>query len=177
MLLQGLTSERASIAVDGPCVASALRNPDLYLAGHRVDLVSSAAAFAEQVPGLSESDVTAVGFFLGFLNAEDRIGYWLHHPDPPGEDAAAVAARIRAFAESLGDARVRRAELVVGITHSPVLRALALRYLSSDPGEPGHLDGYLLRPAPDRSPALQVSPVRYGDARARSGAPGSGTRS
>ena len=38
----------AGVPVTGPDVAFALRNPDLYLAGARVDMVSSAEAFAAQ---------------------------------------------------------------------------------------------------------------------------------
>jgi broad specificity phosphatase PhoE len=34
---------------------------------------------------------------------------------------------------------------VLCVTHSPVLRALALRLLGSDPGEPDHLSGFALQ--------------------------------
>jgi broad specificity phosphatase PhoE len=146
MLLRGFTGARPSTVVTGPSVSPALRNPDLYLAGHRVDMVSTASAFAEQVPGVSEADVTSVDFFASFLASEDRIGCWLYHPDPPGDNAAAVAARVRQFALSLGHVRARQPDLVVGVTHSPVLRAVASCYLGSDPGEPGHLHGYSVRP-------------------------------
>ena len=47
--------------VIGPKVAFALRNPDLYLAGVRVNMVSSAGALAEQVDGLSAEDVDSLG--------------------------------------------------------------------------------------------------------------------
>ena len=149
MLLNGLTGASPSTVVTGPSVASALRNPDLYLAGRRVDMVSTAAAFAEQVPGVTEADVTSVEFFASFLRSDDRIGCWLHHTDPPGDNAAAVAARVRQFALSLGHARAGQPDLVVGVTHSPVLRAVAVHYLGSDPGEPGHLHGYSVRPVAD----------------------------
>ncbi len=43
--------------VDGPHDSFALRNPDMYLAGTRVNMVSSAAALAEQVPGMTEEQV------------------------------------------------------------------------------------------------------------------------
>ena len=51
----------AEVLEDG--VAFALRNPDLYLAGVRVDMVSSEAAFAAQIPGFTEADVAKVEFF------------------------------------------------------------------------------------------------------------------
>jgi broad specificity phosphatase PhoE len=162
MLLRGLTRASPSTVVTGPSVASALRNPDLYLAGHRVDMVSTAAAFAEQVPGVTEADVTSVDFFAGFLRSEDRVGCWLYHTHPPGDNAAAVAARVRQFALSLGHARTGQPDLVVGVTHSPVLRAVAAHYLGSDPGEPGHLHGYFLRPLADRSCDLHFAAIRLG---------------
>jgi broad specificity phosphatase PhoE len=137
----------AGAAVTGPEVAFALRNPDLYLAGHRVDMVSSPEAFAAQVPGLAPGLVTEVPFFAGFLTAPDRIEFWLRSADPPGDGAAAVAARIAAFARSLGD--VNRADVVVAVTHSPVLRAVAVGGGLDDPGEPPYLTGYSVDPAGD----------------------------
>lgn len=135
----GLAAAGASVA--GPDVAFALRNPDLYLAGARVDMVSSAEAFAEQVPWLAADDVLAVPFFAGFLTAPDRIEYWLRSAKPPGDDCAGVAARIAAFARSLGD-RGTGADTVVAVTHSPVLRAVAVGFGLEDPGEPPYLTGY-----------------------------------
>ena len=128
-------------SVAGPDVAFALRNPDLYLAGARVDMVSSAGAFAAQVPWLSAEDVLGVPFFAGFLTAPDRIEFWLRSPAPPGDDTAAVAARIVAFARSLGDAGTR-ADTVVAVTHSPVLRAVGVGLGLDDPGEPPYLTGF-----------------------------------
>ena len=87
--------------VDGPTEAFALRNPDLYLAGTRVDMVSTAAAFAEQVPGISEEDVARAPFYAAFVAAPDRIGWWLRHPSPPGDDTPAVRKRVTDFAVSL----------------------------------------------------------------------------
>ncbi len=144
LLAQGLGSADPSRPVVGPDVAFALRNPDLYLGGARVDMVSSAAAFAEQAPGLTEGDVLSVPFFAGFLDAADRIGWWLQHDRPPGDDAAAVTTRVASFARSLGDGVAVAAPTVVGITHSPVLRAVAAQLLGSDPGEPPYLHGYAL---------------------------------
>lgn len=143
-LLHGLTSARRSIRASGLAVTLALRNPDLYLAAQRVEMVSTAAAFADQVPGLRAADVTRVRFYAGFLSAPDRIGYWVNSADPPGEGPDAVAARIIAFAASLDHAPGLAASMVVGVTYSPVLRAVARHYLGTDPGEPGYLSGYCL---------------------------------
>jgi broad specificity phosphatase PhoE len=126
-------------AVAGPAVAFALRNPDLYLGGVRVDMVSSAAALAEQVPHLSAAEAGRVAFFADFLMQADRVGWWARHPDPPGDDASAVHRRIMSFARSLAD--TTGPPLVVAVTHSPVLRACALAGLGYDPGEPAWLAG------------------------------------
>jgi broad specificity phosphatase PhoE len=128
----------------GPDVAFALRNPDLYLAGARVDMVSSPEAFADQVPELTADQVRAVAFFAGFLAAPDRIEFWLRHEAPPGDDSAAVAARIAAFARSLADGSPP--DTVVAVTHSPVLRAVAVHLAGEDPGEPPYLTGYEVLP-------------------------------
>jgi broad specificity phosphatase PhoE len=120
----------------------AIRNPDLYVAGQRVEMVSSAEALAEQLsaPHVDPATVSKHPFFSGFWAAPDRIGYWVEHPDPPGEDAVAVARRQMTFAMSLPEARGDRPVRYVLSTHSPVLRAILLAYLSEDPGEPGYLE-------------------------------------
>jgi hypothetical protein len=123
-----------------PAPAFGLRNPDLYLAGERVEMVSTAEAFADQVPGMTAAAVLAVPFFAGFLSAADRIGFWLGCTDPPGDTAPGVAARIAAFAGSLRDHETP--ETVFGVTYSPVLRAVARRCTGEDPGEPAYLRGY-----------------------------------
>jgi broad specificity phosphatase PhoE len=120
----------------------AIRNPDLYVAGQRVEMVSSAEALAEQLsaPPVDPATVSEHPFFSGFWAAPDRIGYWVEHPDPPGEDPAAVARRQMTFAVSLREAREDRPVRYVLSTHSPVLRAILLAYLGEDPGEPGYLE-------------------------------------
>ena len=143
----------AGAAVDGPAVAFALRNPDLYLAGVRVNMVSSAAALADQVPQLSPEEAAHVPFFAGFLAEDDRVGWWAHHPDPPGDDTPAVYRRIMAFARSLADTAGPPA--IVAVTHSPVLRACALAGLNRDPGEPAWLAGLEARIGPGQ--AVQLS--------------------
>jgi broad specificity phosphatase PhoE len=137
-----LVAEGLAGAVTGPEVAFGLRNPDLYLGGVRVDMVSSPEAFAEQVPGLSTDDVLAVPFFEGWFSAPDRIEWWVNHQTPPGERAADVAGRVVAFATSLGDLGAAAPDTVLCVTHSPVLRAVALQFTGTDPGEPPYLNGY-----------------------------------
>jgi broad specificity phosphatase PhoE len=127
--------------VDGPRVAFALRNPDLYLGGVRVDMVSTPAALAEQVAGMGEEDAAAAPFFAEWLAATDRVGWWVRHPDPPGDDAATVRRRIQDFARSLTALGPDTAQTTVAVTHSPVLRACALAVLDADPGEPDWLAG------------------------------------
>ena len=155
----GLTAADPDLVVGRPTVAFALRNPDLYLAGERVDMVSSAQALADQVPGLSADAVAAVPFFADFLGTPDRIGRWVEEPLPPGDDVAAVAARIVAFGSSLGDSGPAAPATVVAVTHSPVLRAVAVARLGQDPGEPPYLEGYALDVTDARSAAVvQFSP-------------------
>jgi broad specificity phosphatase PhoE len=138
----GLVAGDDSVHVTAPQVAFALRNPDLYLAGERVDMVSSAEAFAAQVPGMSPEEVLAVPFYSGFLGAPDRIAHWVDSARPPGDDVTRVAARIVDFARSLGDRGPAAPETVLAVTHSPVLRAVAVALLGKDPGEPAYLHGY-----------------------------------
>jgi broad specificity phosphatase PhoE len=145
----------AGAAVDRPRVAFALRNPDIYVAGERVDMVSSAAALAEQVPGMTVDEAAAVAFFAEFYDHPDRIGWWLRLVDVPGDDAQTVARRIGHFAASLPDRTTRPAELTIGVTHSPVLRACALAHLGHDPGEPEWLTGLELSVSSDRAVAVR----------------------
>ena len=152
---RGAREAGAEVLEDG--VAFALRNPDLYLAGIRVDMVSSEAAFAAQVPGFTEADVAKVAFFTEWLTVPDRVGWWVRHTQPPGDDAAAVAARIRTFAGSLAD-RDDATAFTVGITHSPVLRACALEVAGTDIGEPNWLAGLEAEISADRSVRLQLLP-------------------
>jgi broad specificity phosphatase PhoE len=140
--------------VDGPTEAFALRNPDLYLAGVRVDMVSTAAAFAEQVPGLSEEEVARASFYAGFVAAPDRIGWWLRHPSPPGDDTAAVRKRITHFAVSLADYPGPGPDLTVAVTHSPIIRACALSACPQDPGEPPWVGGVEITVSPDHNPRV-----------------------
>jgi broad specificity phosphatase PhoE len=150
-------ARRAGAVVDGPTECFALRNPDLYLAGVRVDMVSSEEAFAAQIPGFTEADVAKVAFFTEWLTVPDRVGWWVRHPEPPGDDAAAVAARIRTFAGSLAD-REDDTAFTVAVTHSPVLRACGLDVAGRDIGEPAWLAGLEAEIGTDRSVTLRLLP-------------------
>src|SRR5690554_2987052 len=117
----------------------AIRNPDLYLAGHRVEMVSNGAAMARQLPEglMTGEEVETLGFFGEFFVAPDRIGYWLRHPSPPGEDVRAVSRRVVQFSASLGHLRNGDAVTVIAVSHSPVLRAVLVDAMGlDDPGEP-----------------------------------------
>jgi broad specificity phosphatase PhoE len=120
----------------------AIRNPDLYVAGQRVEMVSSAEALAQQLsaPPVDPETLSEHPFFREFWASADRIGYWVEHPDPPGEGTVAVARRQMTFAMSLLDRPENRPVRYVLSTHSPVLRAILLCYTGEDPGEPGYLE-------------------------------------
>lgn len=136
--------EKGGGGTEGPTVAHALRNPDLYLAGYRVNMVSSHDAFAAQVPGLEAGEVADLDFYSQFVAAPDRIGWWLQHADPPGEGASSVAARIRAFARSLTNPYRPERRVFAAVTHSPLLRAVGLDALGYDIGEPDWISGLVL---------------------------------
>jgi broad specificity phosphatase PhoE len=127
--------------VTGPADAFALRNPDMYVAGTRVNMVSSAGSLAEQVPGMTAAQAAAHEWFAPFFTAPDRIGWWLGQAEPPGETGADLVRRIAAFARSLADRGPLAGRLVVGVTHSPVLRAVLRHTTGADPGEPGYVTG------------------------------------
>jgi broad specificity phosphatase PhoE len=124
-----------------PAEHLAIRNPDLYVGGHRVEMVSSARAMAEQTApyGIDAEKLLEIPFLRGFWEAQDRIGYWVNHSDPPGEDADTVARRVLTFAVSLLDLPRTQPRRYICVTHSPVMRAFIRRYLlGQDPGEPGY---------------------------------------
>ena len=116
----------------------AIRNPDLFVAGQRVEMVSSAEALSEQLrtPPVAPKALRGHPFFREFWATPDRIGLWVGHPDPPGEDSCAVARRQLAFAASLAEIENAGPVRYVLVTHSPILRAILSAVLGEDPGEP-----------------------------------------
>lgn len=137
-LADGARSSGADVS--GPAEAYAMRNPDLYVAGTRVSMVSSAEALAAQVPGMSSDEAAKVPFFKAFFSASDRIKCWLDCEAPPGEGAADITTRIDHFAKSLMDGAGAN-DLTIGVTHSPILRAVMIATLGEDPGEPAWVSG------------------------------------
>lgn len=156
-LARGLAD--AGVEFTGPDIAFALRNPDLYVLGTRVNMVSSPEALAQQVEGLSPADVASLPFFPEFFESSDRIGWWLTHSSPPGEVASSVAERVTAFAFSLADPVPHQPDVTVAVTHSPLLRAVAQRYLSGDIGEPAWVSGLLMKIEPDSEIEVEVFEV------------------
>lgn len=128
--------------VGDPVVSFALRNPDLYLGGHRINMGEGAATLAAQSPAVVEDDVLASSFYAGFLDAKDRIGYWLEHGNPPGENARDVGVRVDMFARSLADVPAWEGKIVVAISHSPVMRAVRYHHWGAYSREPPFLHGY-----------------------------------
>jgi broad specificity phosphatase PhoE len=137
----------------------ALRNPDLYLGGERVSMVSTAEAFAEQTVHLTAADVDAAPFFKEWLHHPERVGFWVAHKTPPGDDAASVQRRIAAFATSLYDVPAWRARSIVAITHSPVLRSVGLGLRGTDGGEPPYVNGYAFTVTADSLLIDEVAPA------------------
>lgn len=124
-----------------------LRNPDLYLAGSRVEMGSALEFFASQcdILDMTPDSVSAQSFFNEFLNAPDRIEYWVFHENPPGEDAAAVAKRVLQFARSFLAADAAHDLVVCCVTHSPVMRAILHKGLGlADTGEPDWVEEIVL---------------------------------
>src|SRR6266699_3862130 len=109
-----------------PVEHCALRNPDIYVAGSRIELVSTPEAVAEQLPetGLSPQELARLSFLHGFWG----------DPDLPR----------------------RQPGRYICVTHSPVLRAFLRRYLvGHDPGEPDYLEAVDLHFAPDGTLTLR----------------------
>jgi len=146
-----------------PTEHRALRSPDLYVGGNRVEMVSSAQAMAEQTAsyGIDAERLLKIPFLRGFWEVHDRIGYWVSHPDPPGEDADAAARRVLTFATSLLDLPYERPRRYICVTHSPIMRAFLRRYLmGQDPGEPGYGESIDMLFAENGSLTLRYREVR-----------------
>jgi broad specificity phosphatase PhoE len=135
--------EQPEVYLSPPMEHWAIRNPDIYIAGTRIELVSTAEAVVEQLPpsSLNPEQVAQLPFLRGFWADPDRIGYWVGHPNPPGEDADTVARRLLTFALSLLDLPRDQPLRYICVTHSPPIRAFLHRYLLGyDPGEPEYLE-------------------------------------
>lgn len=138
----------------GPIDSFAMRNPDMYVAGTRVNMVSSPAALAEQVPGMTTEQVEANPWWMEFFASHDRIGWWLSQSHPSGENVEQLADRILTFTRSLADPGPLQGRTVVAVTHSPLLRAVLLRGTGSDIGEPPYATGADIRATPDGNAAI-----------------------
>ena len=139
-----------------PVESFALRNPDLYLAGTRVNMVSSHAALAEQIPGMTETEAEASEWWSTFLSHTDRIGWWLRDANPPGDTAHDVATRLLRFAASLTDPGPMSSTTVIGVTHSPVLRAVLHHATGADSGEPAYVTGVQITLTGSDTPRIQA---------------------
>lgn len=153
----------------------AIRNPDLFVAGQRVEMVSSAEALAEQLqtPPVEPETLRDHPFFREFWASPDRIGLWVGNPDPPGENSAAVARRQLTFAASLAEISSTRPTSYVLVTHSPILRAILSVLLGEDPGEPRYAEPVSLIFSNTAAPELEFRDRRHPllNTKARTGAP------
>lgn len=128
-----------------PAEQPALRNPDVYVAGWRIEFGSSPDAIANQVPGtpVSGDDLPTLGFWREWFAADNRVGSWVHADDVRGEDADTVARRLIAWASTLRDASGSD-QRVLAVSHSPNMRALLKFVLGDDPGEPEFTEDIVL---------------------------------
>ena len=132
-----------AVELDAVRVEQAIRNPDLYVAGHRVEMVSAIDAVAAQLPdeALTRPELERNAFFSRFLTSPDRVGMWVDDVDPPGERSVDVARRVITWARSLLDTARPYARRYVCVTHSGPMRALLRHHvLGHDPGEPEYVE-------------------------------------
>jgi broad specificity phosphatase PhoE len=138
----------AEITVGHPRSEHAIRNPDLYVAGTRVEMVTSIEALGAQLPpGLLTTDAVANHeFFVRFWAAQDPMRVWLDEDDPPGERRSDVARRFFAYARSLTDLLAEHPRHYVCVTHSGPMRAILREYLTQqDSDEPEYAEAIELR--------------------------------
>ena len=154
--------------IDGPLDSFALRNPDMYVAGTRVNMVSSPETLAEQVPGHDDragrgqpvvertSSPHPTGS-AGGCGQERPTGRDRRRPDRPHHPASPAASPTPV--RSRGRARRRRHPLAAAALGAP--RAAP----ASDPGEPGYVTGADVRVSADadRSHDHAVRPARHPD--------------
>jgi broad specificity phosphatase PhoE len=117
----------------------------LAAAAGRIRVLTGDTLRTRQTGAAIATGASAAGAAVGEL----RVAFALRNPD----DAQTVARRIGHFAASLPDRTTQPAELTVGVTHSPVLRACAMAQLGHDPGEPEWLTGLEFSVSSDRSVA------------------------
>ena len=151
----GYRAASNELKIPEPQVSFALRNPDLYLGGQRINMGEGAATLAALAQGVGVEEVRESSLYSALLDADDRVGFWLESGNVPGDDATDVGRRIDVFARSLGDVPGWRGQTVVAVTHSPVLRAVRLRHWSDYSKEPPFLHGYEL--VVDHSGGLTLS--------------------
>jgi broad specificity phosphatase PhoE len=154
----------SSVRFGEPQVEPAIRNPDLYVAGTRVEMVSSVDALVAQLPegALTPDDVASNRFFSRFWSEPDRVRVWLDDEDPPGERSSDVARRLFTFARSLTNGAATTARRYVLVTHSGPLRAVLREFvLSEDPGEPEYAEAVHVTIAADGTASW-----RFGDVQA-----------
>ncbi len=144
-----------AMSIPDPQVSFGLRNPDLYLGGHRINLGEGAEFLAAQVDGVDPATVAESTFYGELIEASDRVGCWLEHGNVPGELAHDVGRRVDVLARSLTDVEAWRGKTVVAMTHSPVLRAVRLHHVGRYSREPPFLHGYSL--VVDASGALEFT--------------------
>ena len=114
--------------VDGPHDSFALRNPDMYVAGTRVNMVSSAAALAEQVPGMTQEQVEDEPVVDALLHRARPHRLVARAAGPArGDRRPAGSPASCASPASIADPGPTQGRAVVGVTHSPLLRAVLLR--------------------------------------------------
>jgi broad specificity phosphatase PhoE len=146
-LLRAVAADEG-VELSPPAEEWAIRNPDVFVAGRRVEMVSTAEALAAQIPetGLTAEQIDALPFYREFFRHPDRIGYWVADPNPPGETSEAVARRVMSYAISLSDLPRDRLWRFICVTHSPIMRAVLCCYLlPEDPGEPEWVESIDLR--------------------------------
>lgn len=153
----------SDLPVPDPVISFGLRNPDLYLGGHRINLGEGAPFLASQVAGVDEAAVEQSAFYGGLLTAKDRVGYWLEHGNVPGETAHDVGRRVDVLARSLVDVAAWRGKTVVAMTHSPVLRAVRLHHEGFYSKEPPFLHGYSLVASPQGAVTFEEFATDLGD--------------
>jgi broad specificity phosphatase PhoE len=152
----------SDVRLGAPRTEPAIRNPDLYVAGRRVEMVSAVEAIAAQLPAdaLTPAELDRHFFFSRFLTSPDRIGLWVAEDDPPGERADDVARRVLSWARSLRDTSRPHARRYVCVTHSGPMRAVLRRYvLGRDPGEPEYVEPVELTFGPDGAAAWRFRDV------------------